>query len=665
MIKILGTSLSVHHHFGFIGRCNFMSSIRLHAGILLLSIFVLLSSCAPKKIISTERPPEKPPVVRPAPEVRTDLGDDLFTTAEQLYQNKQIDAALESYQVYLDRYPDGSWIPDSLVRIGQIHLDQGKPAQALNAFQRLASEYPKSAMAIDAELAALQIYYQMKNYNGVIQRARDLLNRPLQSETSSRINGILGDALFSVGKTRDAMMIWDQAMDQASFDGQSLILKKIDHAAAQISSNDLLRLSNNLGNIRLQGELVYLAALQQVEREDYDQADVILDAFRKRFPEHDRMSAVQQISDRIQRQSQFSHQIMGCLLPLTGQYETYGKKALKGLEMAQFLFSQSSAGPPVTILIRDTESRTEKAAELVAELAQEGVAVILGPIGSAESAAQAAQEYQIPIVTLTQKEKITQIGNYVFRHYMTPEIQAETLISFAVQKLGLSRFGVLYPKDNYGTSFMNIFWDQVLAHGGTMVGAEGYDPAATDFMEPIQKLSGAYYSVQNTNGVAQSGADLDIQALFIPDSPAKAAMIIPQIVFYDLNQLYLFGPNMWHTPTLFQASDLLTQGLIFADAFFPESDREPVKAFVHQFEDAYGEAPGFLEAITYDTAMMLFSAISVPNLKYRSDIRKALLNMPEMDGVTGPTRFSSERDAHKKLVPLQIKGGQFIETAID
>ncbi|MFZ3048883.1 MAG: penicillin-binding protein activator [Desulfatirhabdiaceae bacterium] len=642
-----------------------MSSIRLHTGILLLSIFVLLSSCAPKKIISTERPPEKPPVVRPAPEVKMDMGDDLFTSAEKLYQNKQIDAALEAYQVYLDRYPDGSWVPDSLFRIGQIHLEQGKPAQALNAFQRLASEYPKSAMGIDAELAALQIYYQMKNYNGVIQRARDLLNRPLPSETSSQINGILGEALFSVGKTQDAMMIWDQAMNQASAEGQSLILNKIDHAAAQISSNNLLRLSNSLGNIRLQGELVYLAALQQVEREDYDQADGILDAFRKRFPEHDRISAVQQISDRIQRQSQFSHQTIGCLLPLTGQYETYGKKALKGLEMAQFLFSQSGTGPPVAILIRDTESRTEKAAELVAELAQEGVAAILGPIGSAESAAQAAQENQIPIVTLTQKEKITQIGSYVFRHYMTPEIQAETLISFAVQKLGLSRFGVLYPKDNYGTSFMNIFWDRVLAHGGTMVGAEGYDPAATDFMEPIQKLSGAYYSVQNMNKTAQSGADLDIQALFIPDSPVKAAMIIPQIVFYDLNQLYIFGPNMWHTPTLFQASDLLTQGLIFADAFFPESDREPVKAFVHQFKEGYGEAPGFLEAITYDSAMMLFSAISYPNLKYRSDIRKALLNMPEMDGVTGPTRFSSERDAHKKLVLLQIKGGQFIETAID
>ena len=178
-----------------------MSFMRFHTGMLLVIIFVLLSSCAPKKVIVPERPPEKPPVVRPTtPPVKPDVGDDLFSSAENLYLNNQTDAALEAYQTYLKRYPGGSWIPDTLLRIGQIHLRQGKPAQALAAFQRLSSDYPKSAMSIDADLAALRIYYQMNNYTGVIQRGRDLLNRSVQPNTASEINLVLADALFATGK---------------------------------------------------------------------------------------------------------------------------------------------------------------------------------------------------------------------------------------------------------------------------------------------------------------------------------------------------------------------------------------------------------------------------------------------------------------------------------
>ena len=647
------------------GDVIFMSSIQLRVGILFLVLSLLVSACAPKKVIVTEKPPQKPPVVRPTVPVKPDLGDDLFTDAEQLYQNKQIDAALEAYQTYLNRYPAGSWAPDSLLRTGQILLEQGKPAQALRPLQRLSLEYPKSSLSADADLLALQIYLQMNNFTGVIQRAEELLARPLKPETALKIRGILGDALISTGKTRDAMRVWDQAMDQADDEGRNVILKKMEKAAEQMSADALIGFSNQVHNNQLQGEMVYLAALQKADHENYDHASAILDAFMNRFPQHARLSDVQQIADRIQQQSQFSRQTIGCLLPLTGQYEAYGKKALRGLEMAQFLFSQSNAGLPLTVLVRDTASSPEKAAELVMELAREKkVAAIIGPVGSAESAAQAAQENQIPIITLTQKEKISQIGNYVFRHYITPEMQAETLVSYSVKKLGLTRFGVLYPKDNYGASFMNIFWDRVLAHGGKMVAAEGYAPAATDFEEPIKKLSGAYYSLPNPDVPWQPPTDAMIQALFIPDSPSKAAMIIPQIAYHDLNRIFIFGPNMWHTSNLFQASASLANGLFFADGFFAESSRGKVQSFVNQFRDTYDESPGFLEAITYDSAMMLFSVIADPNLKYRSNIRNALLDMPEMDGLTGFTRFNPERDAQKNLILLQIREGQFIETAI-
>ena len=54
-------------------------------------------------------------------------------------------------------------------------------------------------------------------------------------------------------------------------------------------------------------------------------------------------------------------------------------------------------------------------------------------------------------------------------------MQVKTLVSYAVEKLGLNTFAILYPDENYGKTFMNLFWDEVIANGGKVVGVESYD----------------------------------------------------------------------------------------------------------------------------------------------------------------------------------------------
>ena len=99
-----------------------------------------------------------------------------------------------------------------------------------------------------------------------------------------------------------------------------------------------------------------------------------------------------------------------------------------------------------------------------------------------------AQEKRIPIITLSQKENIAEIGDYVFRNFITPKMQVETIVSYAIDMLGLSRFAILYPDDKYGTGFMTLFQDEVMAYGGEIVAVEPYNPDQTDFAEPIKTL---------------------------------------------------------------------------------------------------------------------------------------------------------------------------------
>jgi ABC-type branched-subunit amino acid transport system substrate-binding protein len=329
------------------------------------------------------------------------------------------------------------------------------------------------------------------------------------------------------------------------------------------------------------------------------------------------------------------------------------------------------------------------------ELVAEKVAAIIGPIVTAEVAAVEAQANGIPIITLTQKDNITTIGDYVFRNFITPEMQIKALTDFTTNILGLNRFAILYPDETYGITFMNLFWDRLLENGGKIVGVEAYNPQHTDFADPIKKLVGLYYDLpedlrevdlynveadenqRETDSlfdqeisdedqeikIEDEGPEaiVDFDAIFIPDSPRIAGLIVPQLAFYDVKDIYLLGTNLWHSDLLIEMAHKYVQGAIMPDGFFAESLAPAVQDFVRVFEETYQEKPGFIEAVVYDSAMLVFGVLNQPDLRFRSELKNALLNLTLFPGITGPTYFDEDGDAQKQLYLLRIKGRKFVE----
>jgi ABC-type branched-subunit amino acid transport system substrate-binding protein len=275
-------------------------------------------------------------------------------------------------------------------------------------------------------------------------------------------------------------------------------------------------------------------------------------------------------------------------------------------------------------------------------------------------------------------------------------MQVQTLTSFTVESLGLYRFAILYPDETYGTTFMNLFWDQLLESGGQVVAVESYKPDQTDFSDSIKKLVGLFYEIpqdlqpveeelpddqkpedaesseqaedQTQVAGARGGAEedepepiVDFDAIFIPDSPGKAGQIVPQLAYYDVKDVYILGTNLWHSDSLIKIAQQYVQGAVMPDGFFAASPSPRVQKFVRDFEETYQETPDFIEAIVYDTAMILFNVVSREQIRYRSEIRDELLNLDAFPGVTGLTRFDENGDAQKKLYLLRVKGKKFVE----
>jgi len=230
----------------------------------------------------------------------------------------------------------------------------------------------------------------------------------------------------------------------------------------------------------------------------------------------------------------------------------------------------------------------------------------------------------------------------------------------------------MYPKDVYGQTFMAQFGQEVVRQGGRVVRVESYDTQQTDFGAIIRRLIGRHYRDpdQDRRGGSRRGRrhrqkvrapNIDFDVLFIPDAPKTAGLILPQLVYHDIGNVYLAGTNLWHSEQLITMARKYAQNAVIAEGFFSKSSDPRVQRFVRAYQDLYGKEPGLIEAFAFDTAWLIFKVVSTSDIRHRHVLRDALLKQIEPDGVTGPTAFTANGEAIKNLRLLKIEGKQFIE----
>jgi branched-chain amino acid transport system substrate-binding protein len=357
-------------------------------------------------------------------------------------------------------------------------------------------------------------------------------------------------------------------------------------------------------------------------------------------------------------------QTIGCILPLSGRNAGYGSKALDAVLLAAGVFNGAKE-TPIRVVIEDSQSEPAVAGAAVEKLAHAGVTGIIGPLGSLEAAeaAREAQRLKVPILTLTQQEGITGIGDQVFRNFLTAPMQIRTVVQYARADIGLRRFAIFYPDDLYGREMARLFREEVLRKGGEIRKEQSYKTDQTDFGEEIRLLAGIPpMSPDAAIPPAIPAKPIpDFEAIFIPDSFLRVAMIVPQLVYYDITGIRLLGTSGWDSPELLKTDPEHLQGAIFVDGFFANSFRPEVNAFVESFYMAYGREPDAMEALVYDAAGMAVRLILDGRGGTRNEFRKNLMLVKGYPGVTGRTSFPPSRDAEKDLFVLTVRDGQIIQ----
>lgn len=454
------------------------------------------------------------------------------------------------------------------------------------------------------------------------------------------------------GLIQDALLIYNHAfaLTQRPGAGHDVVFKTIilDDVGRLLSKADPEEIQKFSGikNLSIPQDLFdYWAGYNFVRREDYANAANILNAFLKKYPDHPKTEQIKELLAGLGTTS-FNKKRLGVILPMSGKYKLYGQKAMKGIELALARLSESGI-KDLSIEIKDSMSDPEQAAMCVDQLGKDHVFSILGPIFVSKQAADKAQSLGIPMMALTQKTEFPQYGDYIFTNFITPEMQIQALGTYVFHELGLKKMAVLYPDDKYGTLYMQAFRQMVDQFDGQLTAAQVYDGSQTDFSASIKKL------IQNT--------ELNFQALFIPDSVSRINLILPQLVYHDAQGFALLGTNLWHRDSLLKETRRYNSNAVFCDGYFSGSANPETAWFDKAFQELYQERPGFLEAIAYDTAQILFSAANADDVNSGRQLKDVLQGQFIFDGATGRTRFDETGAPHKALFLITIEDDQFVE----
>jgi ABC-type branched-subunit amino acid transport system substrate-binding protein/TolA-binding protein len=591
----------------------------------------------------------------------------LFGEAEEHYRHGRNDRAIEAFALYVARFPHAEKTATALSRMASIHLNANRYEEVFPLLERIVLEYPDHPEAPPSLYGLAALFSRLGEYGKSNLKVEAFLKRypdhSLKGEgflLLGKNQSLLKDYPAAYAAYSNALRVYDSSGRKPEVEGK--IIRLIEEA-------DLEGLRGILRQARRTAfapHAYHRMALLYLEKGYLQEARESAMALARLSEEQHWVNQARQILEKT-AEEEAAGKIIACLLPLTGPFAIYGQEVLNGVQLglgARYGFL-GEANLGLEILVKDTQGDPEEAASQVEELAaNKRVLAVIGPLASksATAAAKKAQERGIPIITLTQKEGITEEGDMVFRNFLTPAMEVEEVANKVAGEMGLKKFGILYPDNAYGRYLGNLFWDGVEELGGMITAVESYKPKQTDLGGEIKKMVGLYYPRPESDPASEVKPQpiVDFDAVFIPDAAEQVALIAPQFPFYGVFNLRLLGSSLWLSSELVRAAGDYLQGAIFPSAFFSGGNSEVSRNFVRQYKEDYGMDPGVLAATGYDSILLMRFIVGKRVIRTREDLLKALKGAQGFYGVTGHIAFGESREVLKKPTLLTIQGQKII-----
>jgi ABC-type branched-subunit amino acid transport system substrate-binding protein len=521
---------------------------------------------------------------------------------------------------------------------------------------------------------------------------------PVQGQSGKQVGGMgqqLPQAKTNANKVRELEASGDylQALrESVGFsvsatspqEQESFRLKSVEIVEGKLNQEQLEKVARDSDYGFARGYALFRLGEIALEDRDKDRARKYFSSVGEFLPGSDLALRAQDILSQLESSKFVESKTIGVVLPLTGKAAPIGQKALRGIEMGLGL---NTPGSGFRLAVMDSEGNPDNARRGVERLVKEDNAIaIVGSLLSktAPAVAAKADELGVPTIGLSQKSGLTEIGPSVFRNALTSEMQVRYLVRTAMEDYGMKRFAIVYPNDPYGVEYTNLFWDEVLARGGTIASVQIYNPKETDFRYAIQRLVGTYYiearadeykarttkptdapekkkSVRTSHEQEVLPPIVDFDAVFIPDSAKSMGQIAAFLSFEGVKGVKLLGTNLWNTPGLAKRAGNFVNNLIFVDSFVPAMAAH--SRFVQEYKSLYNEDPSLIEIQAYDSALILRQLVA-QGAATRESLTRELSSLKKFPGALGALNMTQDREIQRPLMALTLEKGDIVPLKI-
>ena len=345
--------------------------------------------------------------------------------------------------------------------------------------------------------------------------------------------------------------------------------------------------------------------------------------------------------------------VVGEVGSMTGTEATFGTSSDRGIQLAVTEVNGAGGikGRQIQIIALDDEGKPEEAATAATRLiASEHVTALLGEVASTRSLFMApkAQAAKVPMVSPSStNEKVTAIGDYVFRACFIDPFQGYVMAKYAHDTLKLTKAAILRDvRNDYSVGLAKVFSENFTRLGGTITANESFSSGDVDFKAQLT-------NIKNTHP----------DGLYVPGYYTDVGLIARQAREVGI-AAPLLGGDGWDSEKLYEIGGAALDGCYFSNHYSVDDPSPRIQEFVAKFKKTYGgQLPDSLAAQAYDAAGMLFDAMKRAPEVTGPAIRDALAATRNYQGVTGDISMDANRNPVKPAVVLKITHGGKYEFA--
>lgn len=336
---------------------------------------------------------------------------------------------------------------------------------------------------------------------------------------------------------------------------------------------------------------------------------------------------------------------IGGIAPLTGAVSVYGLLVKDGVDLYVDEVNASGGllGQQVEMVWMDDTGDAVEATNAYNQLASSGIVGLIGPVTTTPTLAVGSRTAQdrMPMITASATAyDVTSAGDNIFRACFLDPYQAELMAVYASQNLGAQKVAVLYDNTNdYSIGLQEAFAAKAQELGMEVVANEAAVENDADYTPQLIKI-----------------ADAEPDAVFVCYYYETASLVLRQAVDVGL-EATMMGADGW-TDIQKQLTDdpSLLENAAYCDSFSAADDSEVAQAFVAAFTEKYGASPAGFNALGYDAAKILLTAIESAGTT-EAEAVIAQMKATDLDCATGHITFNDHNDPIKSAFIMGFEDG--------